>query len=142
LVLTESIHTAVAAAGDPIKARLKTPIRDRSSKILVPEGAPVAGRILSLKRFYAPRRERSSLVLAIALETVETAGVPHPLNATFAAGASRFAKLTGPLSVRVDIGPLDQSQNPDAGVLEFSAAGPDYVVESGLESNWLTVSRH
>jgi hypothetical protein len=41
--------------------------------------------------------------------------------------------------VRVDIGPLDRSQNSDAAVFEFSDANADYVVESGLESNWMTV---
>jgi hypothetical protein len=141
LVFTEPLNTAAAAAGDPIKARLKTPIRDSSSRILVPEGAPVAGRILSIRRFYGPPGrtgvERSSLVVTVALETLETAGVSHPLKASFA-GPGRFVKLTGPLSVRVDIGPLDRPQNSDAAVFEFSNVVPGYVVESGLESSWLT----
>jgi hypothetical protein len=144
LVFTQPIDTAVAAAGDPIKARLKMPILDRSSKVLVPEGASVGCRILSIKRTYGPPgrkagAERSSLVVTVALETLETAGIPRPLRASFVPGAGRFVKLTGPLSVRVDIGPLDRSQNRDAGVFEFSDVDPDYVVESGLESNWLTV---
>ena len=142
LVFTQPIDTAIAAAGDPIKARLKTPIRDRSSKVLVPEGAPVAGRIVSLRRSYAGRKagvERSSLVVTIALETLETEGIARPLKAAFAAGPGRFVKLTGPLSVRVDIGSLDRSRNSDAGVFEFSDVDPDYVVGSGLESNWQTL---
>ena len=138
LVFTEPINSATAAAGDPIKARLKTPIRDGSNKILVPEGASVGCRILSVKHFHAP--QGSSLVVTVAVETLETAGTARPFKASFVPGAGRFVKLTGPLSVRVDIGPLDRSQSPDAGVFEFSDANADYVVESGLESNWLTLA--
>src|SRR5579864_2055819 len=46
LVFTEPINTATTAAGDPIKARLKTPIRDQSAKVPVPEGASIGCRIL------------------------------------------------------------------------------------------------
>ncbi len=152
LAFTGKIDTATAAAGDPVKARLKTAIRDRSSKVLVPEGALVAGRIVNIRRFYGPPKpqavpgrkadgERSSVVVAVSLENLEIGGIPRPFKATFDAGAERFVKLTGALSARVDIGPLDRSGNPDAGVFEFTDVGPDYVVESGLESNWLTLGR-
>jgi hypothetical protein len=149
LAFTQTIDTAIAAAGDPIKARLKTPIRDRYSKILVPEGALAAGRILSIRRFYGPpasqtaagrNGERSSLTVAIVLEALEIGGISRPFRATFDAGAERFVKLTG-LSPRVDIGPLDGSRTPGAAVFEFTDVAPDYVVQSGLESNWLTLGR-
>jgi hypothetical protein len=149
LAFTGTIDTAIAAAGDPIKARLKTPIRDRSSKVLVPEGAVAAGRIVNIRRLYGPPKpqtaagrkagsERSSVTVAVALEALEIGGISRPLKATFDSGAERFVKLTG-LSSHVDIGPLNRSRTPGAGVFEFPDVGPDYVVESGLESNWLTL---
>jgi hypothetical protein len=144
LVFTEPIDTATAAAGDPIKARLKTPIRDSSAKVLVPEGAGVGCRILGIKRFYGPPKSgaaRLSLVVTVAVETLETGGISTPFKAAYVAGPGRFVKLTGPLSARVDIGPLDRSQSPDAAVFEFWDADPDRGVESGLESNWLTLAR-
>jgi len=69
---------------------------------------------------------------------LEIGGISRPLKATFDSGAERFVKLTG-LSSHVDIGPLNRSRTPGAGVFEFPDVGPDYVVESGLESNWLTL---
>jgi hypothetical protein len=52
LAFIEPIDTAVAAGGDPIKAKLATPIRDRSS-IVVPAGSVVKGHIIQVKRLYA-----------------------------------------------------------------------------------------
>jgi hypothetical protein len=150
LVFTQSIDTAVAAAGDPIRAKLKTAIRDRSSKVLVPESATVTGRIVSLRRFYGPsqsqtgagpgaRGQRPSLVIKVRLETVDVGGVSYPLKARLDAGFGRFAKVTGALSPRVEIGNLDPSEVSDDGAFPFWDPSPKYVVASGLESNWLTL---
>jgi hypothetical protein len=55
LVFTQDIDTGTAAAGDRIKAKLSSAIRDASSKeILVPSGADVVARIRRLKYFPGP----------------------------------------------------------------------------------------
>jgi len=150
LVFTEPIDTAAAAAGDPIRAKLKTAIRDSSSKVLVPEGAVVTSSIVGLRNFYQPppaggsRKaglQQLSLAIAVRLETLDVGGVARPFKAAFDTGKQRFAKLSGALSVRVDIGPLNRLQDPDTGVFEFWDEKPEYVVESGLESNWVTIAQ-
>ena len=91
VVFTDRIDTATAAAGDPIRGRLKTAIRDRNDKLLVAEGTPVTGRILGISRYYpqsgrvpelrkAPARA-PSLVINIRLETLEFGSAPQPLRA-------------------------------------------------------------
>lgn len=152
LAFTERIDTATAAAGDPIRAILKTAIRDQSSKVLVPEGSAVTGRIVSIRRFYPPSRQQSGgaresgrqtppLVLSVRLETLEVAGASHPFKATRDSRVQRFAKVTGGLSRQVEIGSLDRLQDPDVGVFDLWDANPDYVLESGLESDWRTMAR-
>jgi hypothetical protein len=150
LSFIDRIDPTVAAAGDPIRAKLKTAIRDHS-KVLVPEGSAVTARILSIKRFYGHSTVQSSevrktsgqqpsLVITIRLDTLETGGVPHPFKAALDSRAQRFAKITMGLSRQVDLGPLDRSRNSDAGVFEFWKTNPDSVVEFGPESNWLTLA--
>ena len=46
LALTHAIDTATAAAGDPIKAKLTTPIKEMHNDVLVPKGAAITGRIV------------------------------------------------------------------------------------------------
>src|SRR5262249_52656867 len=149
LAFTDPIDPVIPAAGDPIRGKFKTAIRDRNSQVLVPEGASVIGRITAIIRYYAPERveivrgrkvktEQPSLSVAVKLETLEMGGISHPFRASFVAGFQRFAKLAGPLSVRVDVGTLDRTQDSDTGVFEFQDTGPDHVIESGLESSWLT----
>jgi hypothetical protein len=148
LAFANSIDTRTAAAGDPIQARLKTAIRDRSSAVLVPEGAKVTGRIMSLKRFYTPSLDgrkatgrQPSLLIAVRLETLEVDGVVRPFHAAFDAGLQRFSKLPGALGQQVEIGSLDPSLDRGTGVFEFWTSSPDYVVSGGLESSWYTVAR-
>jgi len=150
LAFMQKIDTATAAAGDPIAAKLKTAIRDRSSKVLVPEGAAVTGRIISVKHFYWPsrtqplerpktREQQPSLVIKVRLETINLGGVTYPLKARFDARFGRFAKLGGVLSPRIEIGSADAAADSDDGVFPFWDASPKYIVASGLESNWLTL---
>jgi len=174
VLLTVPIDTAQAAAGDPVRGKLKTSIRDSSKNILVPEGASVAGRIMSIKRYYDrpeasdsqsekrdpgwgtiliggqpfptsesrnKRRRKPSLVLKIRLETLDFGGSPHPLNVAFDSGRRRFRKDNGEPSQRVDIGSLDPSQDSTTASFEFWDTSPDYVVNSGLESSWVTLAK-
>jgi hypothetical protein len=149
LVFTESIDTAVAAAGDPIQLRLKTAIRDGASRVLIPAGAPVRGRIVSLKHFYGPaesqtvdgprtRGPRPSLVIKVRVETVDVGGVSYPLKARFDAGLGGFRNVESILSPRVDIGNLDTADDSEDGAFPFWDPNPNHIVTSGLQSNWLT----
>jgi len=155
VIFTDRIDTATAAAGDIIRGRLKTAIRDRNDKLLVAEGTPVSGRVLGISRFYpqsnrvaewrkAPSRA-PSLVIHVRLETLEVGGASQALQVTFDSGVKRFVKQSSPFSVKVDIGSLDElhdhTEDSDTATFEFWESNPDHAVKSGLESNWLTAGR-
>lgn len=79
LALSQPIDTAAAAAGDPIKAKLASPIKEKHNGVLVPAGAAVTGRIVQIERRYGPAFE--SLTLRFKLETVEANGMSQPFDA-------------------------------------------------------------
>jgi hypothetical protein len=81
------------------------------------------------------------LVLKIRLEKLETGVASIPLNVAFSSGLRRFAKKKDKLPKRVEIGSLDPSQDSKTGSFEFWETSPSYVIKSGLESNWVTLSR-
>jgi hypothetical protein len=137
LAFIEPINTAVAAAGDPIRAKLTTAIRARSSGVVVPEGAIVSGRIMKAARLYG---QNKSFLLAVKLESVVVGGTSRPFSVTPDSGARRFTKGAGLLTQRVDLGPLNVGQDRDVGVFEFRDAAPNYVIKSGFVSSWLTVA--
>lgn len=148
LVFTDGINTRTAAAGDLVRAQLKTAIRDHSSNVLVPEGTPVAGRIVSIRRVYGQggvegRKSSTpgtSLVVAVKLETLDLRGKRRGFKAEWDTGMQRFVKSKGGLAVHVEFGSLENIQGSDAGVFEFRDVSPDYVVEAGLESSWRTLA--
>jgi hypothetical protein len=136
LTFMDRIDSAVAAGGDPIKGKLTTAIRDGSSKVLVPEGAAVRGHIVEIKRLY----EAKSLIIGVKLETVEFEGTSRPFRARPYSGVRTFVKGTRALHPRVELGPLDLTQDRQVCVFRFSGAAPHYVVMGGLESDWWTVA--
>jgi hypothetical protein len=153
VVLTDRIEMATAAAGDVIKGRLKTAIRDHSDKVLVPEGTAVSARLLKVRHFYDlrplvaegrnMRPQQPPFVLDIKLETFEMGGTAHFLKARYDSGIRTFAKPTGPLAARIDIGSVDRPESKssdDIGTFIFWDPSPNFVVKSGLESSWITVS--
>jgi hypothetical protein len=156
VTFTDRIDAAKAAAGDAIHGRLKTAIKDRSEKVLMPEGTPVTGRIMRIQRSYHSSRtfmsdQRNthpeptpSLVIAIRLETLDAGTGSQPFKAAFDTGVHRFVKQTGPFSTRVDIGSLEElhshSKESDTGIFEFWDNDPDHAVKTILESNWLTAA--
>ncbi len=135
LAFTEPIDTAAAAAGDSIRARLTTAIRDRTSGVLVPAGAMVSGRITKAEHLYQPNK---SFVLAIRLEAVMVGGMSRPIKAAQDSGARRFAK-SGRLTQRIDLGLLLATQDRDIAIFDFPGASANYVIKSGMVSSWLTV---
>ena len=152
VTFTDRIDTATAAAGDPIHGRLKTAIREQSGDVLIPEGTPVTGRILRVKRYYDLSQHRMvesratttqpSLVVDVRLETLEMAGVERPFKAAFDSGIQRRLKQPGIMG-RVEIGSFDQADseaNSEIGTFPFWDASPQPVVKAGLESSWVTVA--
>jgi len=150
VAFTQDIDTANAAAGDPIRAKLKTEIRDSASKVVVPEGSVVTGRIVKIARFYGPSRPRTiqgwgadghrrSLVIAVKLESLEVGGISQPLKAALDSGVRRFRKVESVTSPHDEIGPIDTSQGLDVGIFEFRDVDSNYVVKSDLESDWVTL---
>ncbi len=150
LLFTEPIDTEGAAAGDRVKARFANAIRDASSKrVLVPEGSPVTARIVRLEHFPGPP---SSVRILVKLETVNVGGTPLPFTATMnwvpramVAVTSEKIGIDGPpvpsiqaLKRRMPIGSLDPQADPNVGIFDFRDVQPNFVVKSGLESNWKT----
>jgi hypothetical protein len=149
LLFTQPIDTADAAAGDSIRAKLKTAIRDKASHVLVPEGAGVIGRIVGIRHFYwpvrsagvngrAPREHRRSLIIKVRLEAVEVGGLFYPMKARFDPGVARFPNASGVMARRVEIGDFGAAEDPDDAVFEFFDSNPIRMVMRDLQSSWLT----
>jgi hypothetical protein len=177
LLFTQPIETATASAGDRIKAKLYSPIRDPSSKaVLVPKDAEVTARVMRLEHFPGPP---SSVRMLVKLETVNVGGTPVPFRATknpvpedlvdvtnketgvdgkpvpkpsmldtSVSGSAKVklqsGEVQGPptrvLQRRIDLGSLDPLADPTVGVFEFRDVNTNFVVKSGLESDWMTVA--
>jgi hypothetical protein len=135
VMFTQGIDTATAAAGDPIQAKLKTAIRDANSTVIAKEGAAVTGRIVKLQHFFGAKS--SSITLAVKLETVDVNGTPQPIFAAPFRPGVRFAKDKG-LSRRVELGSLDNLEDPNAGVFDFRDVNANFLIKAGMESNWVT----
>ncbi len=135
LAFVDSIDTAVAAAGDPIRAKLTTAIQLGSSEVLVPKGAIVACRITKAQRVYG---QNKSFVLAVKLESIVIGGKSQPLRAAPDSGLRSFPKGAGRLRQRLNLGALTEDR--DIGVFDFPSTSPKYVIKSGLASKWLTLA--
>jgi hypothetical protein len=133
VVSTQAIDPGTAAAGDPVKAKLLTPIK-HGSYVLVPAGAAVNGRIVRIRQFYG---QNARLVVELKLEAVSVKGAWVPfrtspdVGSTFNADSGR----TG-LQKRVALGTL-------IGLEESSASftfrgGRVRPIAPGLESSWVT----
>ena len=132
VALTQGIDTANAAAGDSIRAKLTTPIK-KDSKVLVPAGTPIVGRITRMEYFYAD----SSVALNITLGTVNLEGASMPLSAVPDTGR-RFRKQDKEtLRSRVVLGTLRSLEDRSAAFV-FRNVPQRYLIASGLESMWVT----
>lgn len=131
--LTQNIDTSTAAVGDPVKARLTTPIRDGSSRILVPAGTPAVGRIVEMRHFYS-----SSPVVAVSirLEALTLDGTPRPFAATLKPATLKLPRQRG----LVLTGHALADTPPEAGRLVLDDPKHNLVIRSDLKLNWLTSS--
>jgi hypothetical protein len=142
VAFTEAIDTETAAAGDRIKAKLASPIRAASSRVVwAPEGSEITARIVRLEHFPGPP---SSVRMLVKLETVSVNGTPVPFKATMDwvhQGSVEAPNKGRGLQQRLQLGSLDSLADPNMGVLEFRNVRPNFVVKSGLESDWITVAQ-
>lgn len=134
VVLTQDVNTEIAAAGDPIEAKLMTPIQNGAT-VIVPAGAAVATRIVRVREFHG---NPLALALEVKLETVQVGGVRVRLNATLDTGAAIEQKRKkGTLQRRVDLGTLRGLEDHSASFIFYRVHFP-YLIRSGLESSWVT----
>lgn len=136
VTVTQSIDAAVAAEGDLIKAKLATPIHDKST-VFIATGAPVTARIVQIRQYYG---RESKITLQIALETVEVNGVATLLAATPTI-ATVFPKTKrGKLQQRVELGTL-AALRAHAATFQFQLVSQHSLIPGGLASNWMTRTR-
>ncbi len=130
----QAIDTKTAAAGDRILARLNSPIKDISTRaVLIPEGAVVTARIVKLQHFFSG--PTPAVRMLVKLETVTVGGSARPLVADFAPDARTLASRS-PLW----FGGWDAVADPHVATLQFQNAGAGFVIKSGLESTWTTLT--
>jgi hypothetical protein len=135
VAFTQGIDTETAAAGDPVKAKLITPIRS-GSEVLVPTGAAVAARIVRIRQFYG---SAGAVALEVKLETVDVGGVSMRLTAVPDTGSSFQKPKRGTLRQRVELGTLRGLEDRSAS-FEFRNVRLPYLIGSGLESMWVTAA--
>ena len=138
LVFAEAIQSGTAAAGDRIRAKLASDIRDPASKaVLIPRGAEVSARIGALEYYPGPP---SSVRMLVKLETVIVRGTPVPFRAKRGEDPVVNARAPGSrgLRQRIPLGSFRSMENASLGVFEFRNVKPDFVIKSGLESSWTT----
>jgi hypothetical protein len=138
LVFTDAIQSGTAAAGDRIRAKLASHIRDPASKaVLIPRGAEVSARIGGLEYYPGPP---SYIAMFVKLETVSVRGTAVPLDAKRPEEPVVNARAPGTrgLRQRIPLGSFRSMNNAGLGLFEFRNVKPDFVIKSGLESTWTT----
>jgi hypothetical protein len=150
LALAEDIPVATAAAGDAVKAKLTLDLRSDDKKVLVPKGTPVLCRIARIRRFYSGKDAAvvgvlvplQVVELTLRLESFMLPEAQRPVLAVVdpgVGGASR--RRPGGLKTRpVELGPLN-AIGRNQWFTRFNRAGDDYVIRSGLTSDWVTVGQ-
>jgi hypothetical protein len=132
VVLAQDIDTSTAAAGDAVSAKLASAIRE-GSRVFVPEGAAVRGRIVRIERYYIPY---SYWKIVIKLESAEAGGTVVPLAAI--ADRTSPSKAVGKFKPRgLDLGAMRDVEDSGFAVIQLSGKNP--IVNKGLKTAWVTV---
>ena len=76
LRITTPLDSETSAAGDPLEAVLRSPIRNRHGDVLAPVGAHLHGRLRSLG--YSSRDQ--SIFIAIIMESIDLNGTTIPIS--------------------------------------------------------------
>ena len=136
VALMQGLDTATSAAGDPVKAKLLTPIQN-GPRVLVPAGAAVAARIVRMREFYG---DATSISLEVKLETVDMGRTAVRLIAAPDTGATfQLQKGRGNLQKRIELGTLRGLEDRSASFVFRSVSLP-YLIRTGLESSWITAA--
>jgi len=136
IALVQKIDTASAATGDVVKCKLVTPI-GTGSKVTIPSGSAVGARIVRIRRFYG---SAPYVALDLKLETVAAGSGPIPLISKPDL-SSRFEQAKArELHQRVVLGTLSSIESHAAPFI-FRTDRQQYVIDSGLESSWVTTER-
>ncbi len=136
IVLDAAIDTDLAAAGDPIFARVGKELIDPTThRILAPAGSAVRGRITHLE--HKVEGERYFLI-GIALDTLDRGSSPLPLYIILDASrqvqdSRTWRDRNGAMTTE------SRSGFHGGGTFIFPSRDPRYVVPRGYTSNWITL---
>jgi hypothetical protein len=126
LALTEPIDTDTAAAGDIVRAKLRSQLRDPKSKaILARAGAGVQGRIVDVEHWL---EEPRYFKISIMLEKLEEDGASRPLFAEIDRGHGPAAVVLPPVG-----------QSALVAAFRFPTEKERHLVPAGYQMNWVTV---
>ena len=101
------------------------------------KGAAIGGRIVRIRQFYGAA---PSVRLEFRLETVDVGGVSLPL-VTRPENGNNFPKADpANLQRRIELGNLRGLQDRSVEFV-FRGISQPYVIQSGLESGWVTAAR-
>lgn len=140
LKITHEIDTASAAAGDPFTAEFAADLTDKETKLSIPAGTLVHGRIMRVQRNYG---SKPSLFVVIKLETIEALGKTRPFRAKGEAAVTRFNAAGISFSKqRVELGSLDSMTFDDTAELFLLNPPEHHIFPPGTEMKWVTVARH
>jgi hypothetical protein len=133
LAFTAPINSDTAAAGDLISATVTKPVV-AGSKMLVPAGAVVTGRIIRMEHQLAAMENNHRLpkafVMTVAFDTLEANAASSPFYAT----------LVRPAPTQTQTGNPKLKDWPH-GTFVFPSGDPHYVVRTPFETLWRTVAR-
>jgi len=133
LALTAPIDTAIAAAGDPVEAKLVKPVRrSGSSQELVPAGAIVRGRIRRVEHHLLPS---PYFRIVLAFNRVDVNGAISPFVVRSEPDAQLAERLNANLGLR-DTGIWYWG----VGTFLFPTNKPEIVIPAGFESKWFTLA--
>lgn len=129
--ITTPIDSDTAAAGDPIEAVLRSPIRDKSKAIIAPVGARLHGRLRHVKWWSEPS---DYYQITVQFESVEIGGKNVPFNAVLY--PPRPPTLMGNTASRMM---LLRPDDPSTGGTFFFRN--DHLLLKQLDSDWITISQ-
>ena len=133
LALMDPIDTGMAAAGDPVSAKVVKPVhRPGSSDILIPAGAIVRGRITRLEHHLLPR---PYFLVSISFNRLVRGEISSP----FAAKYDASEKLAKDLDADLHL-PSRGLEFWDVGTFLIPSGKPTYIFPAGYESKWETLA--
>jgi hypothetical protein len=133
LELEQDIDMRSAAAGDPVKARLRKAIQ--TPGLFIPQGTLVNGRILKYREYYRPQ----ATYVAIRFDSFQLSGGPQ----AFLADCKAPGNNPPVRSVRQQgqsLGTLSSMSEHNIAAYVYRNQKFPVVLRRGLQSNWITIS--